>query len=193
MGLAQTQALLARLYTDGSFREAFLQSPESVAAKAGLTAEEAACLAQRCGEDARAFARSLHVKRCKEAASYLPRTKEALGPELFRRLFFQYAAGFLPEGINKPKADAIGFAQWLVRSRANEGFLQRETVEIARWESARLEKPTRRFMVRQFRLPAQDGTIGRFVMVWVRLGRLFEFIIPLLRPRERRGASERTD
>ena len=60
---AHLERFLARLLTDGAFRERFLADPVDVARQQGLTAEEAQAVAAMPVQDLRTAARSYQHKR----------------------------------------------------------------------------------------------------------------------------------
>ena len=190
MELAQTQALLARLYTDNGFRDRFLKDPESAAAESGITAEEARQLARQCSDQVQGFARSLKAKRLSEVLPLLPGTADALGLERFRELFLVHASDFVPIGINKPRKDALSFAAWLEKHPSEAG----KALQIARYERCILETydQSPRLTFRIFRLPensADPNSSPRPMLgIWLRLHRQAPLLHSLLRvPRWRRS------
>lgn len=152
MGLEAVQKTLARLYTDGAFRERFFADPERTGATTGVTSEEARSLSGMESE-VRCFARSLHRKRLNEAAAMLPLTKHALGKE-FEPLFLSYASTVVPVGVRKHRDDALGFVRHVERVRV-PGALPGWALDLARYEAGwlRARQPGVRCVSRTFRYP----------------------------------------
>lgn len=123
MGLAQTQQVLAQLYTNTELRNRFFANPQSVGAELGLSDEEINQLSQLSAQQVNIFANSLKWKRLGEVRELLPRTARVLGKN-FNDLFWRYAETHIPQGINKHREDAIAFAS----------FIQKQDIEPA-WVS----------------------------------------------------------
>ncbi|MCC5634968.1 hypothetical protein LC593_03700 [Nostoc sp. CHAB 5844] len=119
MGLAQTQQVLAQLYTNSEFRERFFANPQAVAVELGLSCDEAQQLAQISAQEVNIFANSLKWKRLGEIHELLPRTAKVLGKN-FNTLFWRYAQTHLPTGIKKHREDAIAFANFINKMAENE-------------------------------------------------------------------------
>ncbi|NEU71037.1 hypothetical protein PI95_000210 [Hassallia byssoidea VB512170] len=117
MGLAQTQQVLAQLYTNTNFRERFFANPEAVGTELKLSDDEAQQLAQSARQ-INIFANSLKWKRLGEVRELLPRTSKVLGKD-FTALFWQYAETYLPQGIKKHLQDAIAFANFLEKTTSD--------------------------------------------------------------------------
>jgi hypothetical protein len=60
---SDVERLVARLLTDGGFRERFLADPQGIASQEGLSAEETAAVTQVSAQDLRTAARSYQHKR----------------------------------------------------------------------------------------------------------------------------------
>jgi len=116
MGLAQTQQVLAQLYTNTNFRERFFANPQ-VGTEFELSADEAQQLAQSA-QQINIFANSLKWKRLGEVRELLPRTAKVLGKD-FTSFFWQYAETYLPQGIKKHREDAIAFANFLEKTTSD--------------------------------------------------------------------------
>ncbi|MBW4565144.1 MAG: hypothetical protein KME32_29420 [Mojavia pulchra JT2-VF2] len=127
MGLAQTQQVLAQLYTNSEFRKRFFANPQTVGAELGLSDEETQQLSQLSVQQVNIFANSLKWKRLGEVRELLPRTAKVLGRN-FTTLFWRYAETHLPQGIKKHREDAIAFASFITT------VVQKETIEPA-WVS----------------------------------------------------------
>ena len=135
MGLAEIQRVLARAYTDAAFRERLLASPRRVGAELGLAAADAEQLARLSAAQVKTFAGSLRAKRRNEAAKLLPHTVRALGNR-FAALFDRHAQTYVPSGINKPREDALAFANFLLCEGPREpGWL----ADLVRYERTRID------------------------------------------------------
>ena len=154
MGLAETQALLARLYTDAPLRARFLADPAAVGASCGVTAREAADLAVCAGPQIERFARSLIHKRRREVEKLLPGSLRALGPGRFSALFDRHAAAYVPSGVARHRSEALAFAA-SIRPGDPEGAFARD---MLRYEAARLvaSDPARRWVSCRCRHPVAD-------------------------------------
>jgi hypothetical protein len=121
------QAAVARLYTEPDSLAEFLANPRAFA---DTHAPGSADLLVGIDTDRlQHFARSLQLKRAREAERLLPLTATALGNG-FRHVFLAYSAAALPCGIHKPLADALGFCYYL-EQQANAA---RHALETARFE-----------------------------------------------------------
>lgn len=129
MSLKQQQDLLARLYTDASFRARFFAGPALAAAELGIDADEANAIAAASREELDFFSESLFQKRLREVGNLLPLTKRELG-DAFRDHFRVFAGDFVPRSVRKHVEDAVAYCDFLKRHR-----LARTT---AGYESARL-------------------------------------------------------
>ena len=137
MGLAETQKVLARLYTDARLRERFFADPFKTGAEFGLGRDEAEQLARLSARQVNFFAGTLHAKRLQEVRDLLPLTARALG-ERAAPLFGEYAETNLPGGIKKHRADAAAFADYLAACDAL-GADSRWVADLARYEKSWLE------------------------------------------------------
>lgn len=145
MGLSQTQALLARLFTDAGLRRAFFDAPQETARGFGLSETEAEALARLDKREVEDFARSLLGKRALDARKALPLTAKALGKD-FDRLFFEAIQG--PPAPRRHRADAAALAKHLVDSRTAPAWI----VDLARYEMAFVAaaRPGAFFLLRRF-------------------------------------------
>ena len=106
MALAQTQALLARLFTDDDLRREFFEAPIAVATRFGLSMHDTQRLAGIDSREIEAFAQSLIGKRALYARRGLPLTARALG-DRFDALFRQAIGGAAREATNRSDAAAL--------------------------------------------------------------------------------------
>lgn len=170
------QRTLARLYTDGLFRERFFANPAATGEELGLTPDEAKQLGGSRASIS-AFARSLQIKRLGEAGHLLPATRRALGAR-YGALFLEYAAAPPPAGRHKVSQDAFRFLCFLV-SR-HQASLEPWIVDLARFEAAWILAgfPTVRIVARLFRWPVHRLARGeaastkkpeRYLGIWFRL------------------------
>lgn len=189
MSLAETQRLLARLYTDAELRRRFFAAPEDVGREWGLEADEARALASSRGQ-VDSFARALEKKYLRQVRHLLPKTAALLGGGL-GELFSAYAAAERarrpPGGLHKIPEDARRFAAFVERRTEDE--LVRA---VARFEAAwvRAHAPGFRFAAGVF--PYRMGEVLRrldegektgparrpSLHLWWRLGRLRHLGIP---------------
>ncbi len=154
MGLAQTQEVLAQLYTNNDLRERFFANPQNIGAELGLSCDEAEKLAQLSAQEVNIFANSLKWKRLGEVRSQLPRTARALGKN-FTALFWRYAQTYVPKGIKKHREDAIAFANFIARVDQEEDIDPPWISDLVRYEKTWLlaYEPTSRLNVSWFRYP----------------------------------------
>lgn len=115
MGLAETQKILAQLYTNTPLRERFFANPNVVGLELGLNLKEIQNLAQVSSQDVHIFANSLKWKRLGEIRELLPQSVQVLGKD-FNTLFWQYSETYLPQGIKKHRYDAIAFADFILKT-----------------------------------------------------------------------------
>jgi hypothetical protein len=183
MPLKETQALLALLYTDETFREAFFRAPLERARQFGLGEAEAESFARIDPAAVARFADCLKGKRTLDARKTLPLTHTALGARFDRELF---AAISGPPRPGRHRADAAALARRL--ACAEPQWIG----DLARFELAFVEAGARRncLALRFFRYPVAEiaaqlacgeapGAARRpSVGVWLRLfgSRLFYFL-----------------
>ncbi|BAY21867.1 hypothetical protein NIES2100_16250 [Calothrix sp. NIES-2100] len=129
MGLAQTQQVLAQLYTNSELRQRFFANPQTVGAELGFSDEETQQLAQISAQQVNIFANSLKWKRLGEVRELLPRTARVLGKN-FNDLFWRYAQTHLPQGIKKHRSDAIAFANFIQAQEIEPAWLS----DLVRYE-----------------------------------------------------------
>ena len=112
MELETAQTLLARLYTDETFRKAFIENPTQAATDYELNKRELAQLAELAAGPALRFSRALIRKRFGQIASYLPATRRVLRRQLWEA-FNIFAGSFNPKGIGRHLEDAVAFSAFL--------------------------------------------------------------------------------
>ena len=151
MGLADTQRLLARLYTDARVREKFFQNPAAVAAELSIPAPDLAQLAQLRPREITRFARALQNKRCGNVAKLLPHTRRALGREFTTR-FLAWTESTAPGASHHPLDDARQFAAQLLAPAVAKNKLSPWLIALLRYESAALQAAASRrcFILRWF-------------------------------------------
>ncbi len=159
MGLAETQRVLARLYTEAGFRDRFFADPAGGRGALGLGSDEAERLARLPAEQVYLFARSLRRKRLGAVASLLALTRRALSAR-FGFFFAQYADAHPAAGTRTPRADATAFAAFLARVTRDRRIEPAWVGDLARYEAAFLAvaDPRRRWVIRWFAHP-----VGRLV------------------------------
>ncbi len=177
MGLIETQALLARLFTDAQARAEFFADPGASARRFGLNSEEAASLARLDRRQLDDFARSLLGKRALDARKALPLTARALGESLDPLLIAALAG---PPGTRRTHGDAAALVRALV---ARQDDARPWLGDLARYEFAFLEaaRPGGAFLLRRFAYPVDeiarqlsrgaapvDVRAGRRIGLWAR-------------------------
>jgi hypothetical protein len=164
--LAQTQRLLARLFTDADFRGDFFADPEA-AGRSGLETLDAGAVAH--------FSNSLTGKRLLDARKALPLTAKALGTQFAPLLRAQLQG---PPRAGRHRADAAALVARLAAGDASPAWI----ADLARYEMAFAEAtaPGPLLILRRFRWPPQrlaaaalsGGTPGAPKMafcLWLRL------------------------
>ncbi|MGD9657391.1 MAG: hypothetical protein AB7U61_07080 [Methylocystis sp.] len=136
MALAETQALLARLFTDDELRREFFETPVGVASRFGLSADQAQCLASLDRRETEAFAQSLIGKRALYVRKALPLTARALG-DGFDALVREAIRG--RESGGKRRTDAAALVALLESSLAQRILAPAWIVDLARFELAFIE------------------------------------------------------
>ena len=133
MALAQTQALLARLFTDDDLRREFFEAPIAVAMRFGLSMHDTERLAGIDRRETEVFAQSLIGKRALYARRALPLTARALG-DRFDALFRQAIGGAAREATNR--SDAAALTAFLDRRAAKCELEPPWVADLARFELA---------------------------------------------------------
>ncbi|MGJ0425467.1 hypothetical protein [Methylocystis sp.] len=133
MALAQTQALLARLFTDDDLRREFFEAPIAVASRFGLSMHDTQRLAGIDRREIEAFAQSLLGKRALYARRALPLTARALG-DRFDALFRQAIRGAARDATNR--SDAAALTAFLDRRVAKCELEPPWVADLARFELA---------------------------------------------------------
>jgi hypothetical protein len=184
MALAQTQQVLAQLYTNTEFRERFFANPQTVGVELGLSCDEAQQLAQLSQQEVNVFANSLKWKRLGEIRELLPRTAKALGRN-FTTLFWRYAETYLPTGIKKHREDAIAFANFIIKVAQNDDIVPAWVVDLVSYEKTWLlaYKPGNYFKVCWLgHAVHRDCTTQPTLAIWLRFGersQLYHIILSL--------------
>jgi len=147
MGLAEQQAALAKLYTDGTARKAFYKNAQEAGSSWGLSDADIREIVLVPREQIEGFARSLVAKRRGEVEKFLPMTHRFLGPD-FNSLFHRHAETYLPAGAQRHRADALAFAS----SIASGSGCAEHIRDIVRFEQSLLiARSMRRPQLRLFR------------------------------------------
>lgn len=133
MALAETQALLARLFTNDELRHEFFESPVAVATRSGLSMHDTQRLAALDRREMDAFARSLIGKRTLYARNALPLTARALGDQ-FDALLREAIRGRAQDGASA--GDAAALVELLEKRRAQRELEPVWIVDLARFEVA---------------------------------------------------------
>jgi len=149
MGLMQTQALLARLFTDAKLRRVFFNDPARALQSFGLSDEEAKTLAALDRREVEAFARCLLGKRALDARKILPLTAKALGAD-FDRLLYESIDG--PPSRGRHRDDAGALARLLASPKMEPAWIG----DLARFELAFVTAARPGVFVRRFSWPVND-------------------------------------
>lgn len=182
MALRETQALLARIFTDAEARREFFDDRYRAARAFGLseTETEAIVALDKC--EVESFARSLLGKRALDARKTLPLTAKALGQE-FDRLLFEAIDG--PPQPQRHRADAAALTRLLASRPMDPPWIG----DLARYEMGFVAaaRPGAFFLMRRFAFPVDeiarqlltgarvDVSCRRRVGLWLRApgGKLF--------------------
>jgi hypothetical protein len=174
MPLAQTQKLLARLYTDENLRRKFLSEPDKIGREFNLTDDEIAELASVMPEELNFFADSLFYKRLREVEKLLPQSKKALSDD-FEKRFREFSNTFLPTSIKKHLEDAVQFSDFLIEQKIKQIWLK----DLIRYEQANLifNGYGKTFLIRRFAFDvkgiSRKGAKAQrklTIAVWLRIG-----------------------
>jgi hypothetical protein len=116
MSLKLHQEILARLYTDHVYRDAFFKDRQAAINSMELSRIYIEQLMQLKKEEVDMFANGLINKRSGSVKAFLPGTFKILEVR-FNKLFFIYAQKHVPKGgVNKYSNDAIMFANYLLEN-----------------------------------------------------------------------------
>jgi hypothetical protein len=152
MGLSEIEQILARLSTDEGLRSRFVDDPFALGRELGLSAAVSRQLRREAAARFESFAASSRERRLVEMGKLLPLTHRVLGSR-FAAHFKRYASAHKPGGIERLFGDAIEFAGYLEKSLRGERVGSGWTLELLRYERARLKAadPKRRVVAAFFR------------------------------------------
>jgi hypothetical protein len=152
MGLSEIEQILARLSTDEGLRSRFVDDPFALGRELGLSAAVSRQLRREAAARFESFAASSRERRLVEMGKLLPLTHRVLGNR-FAAHFKRYASAHKPGGIERLFGDAIEFAGYLEKSLRGERVGSGWTLELLRYERARLKAadPKRRVVAAFFR------------------------------------------
>lgn len=114
MELARLQPLLARLYTDDTFREQMICAPEKFAQSEGWSSQDLEDFLQISQKQIQFFADTLKQKRLQEVEKILFWVFKTR-PQVSRQQFLLFAKTFVPQGLKKHQEDAYQFLQFLLQ------------------------------------------------------------------------------
>ena len=114
MELASVQALLARLYTDQAFREAFLDAPELASRPYHLKKSDVEKMVELAAGPALLFSEALIRKRFGQVVSFLPATRRIMRKQMWEA-FLGFAGHYNPKGVGRHLFDAIEFTGFLLK------------------------------------------------------------------------------
>jgi hypothetical protein len=152
MALADVQAVLARLFTDAPFRDAFFADPAAVGRSCGLDQAEARTLSELSHGEVDGFAATLTRKRIGDVSKVLPLTARVLGAA-FNNHVRPALAGAARPGRHCDDARAVAIR---LRRLARDGALDPPwAADLARYEAAFSDAARRRtcVLVRRFHFP----------------------------------------
>lgn len=149
MGLRETQALLARLFTDARLRRVFFEEPQAAAQGFGLSEDEAKSLAALDKCEVEEFARCLLGKRALDVRKVLPLTAKALGED-FDSLLFEAIEG--PPSPARHRGDAAVLARLLEGRQGEPAWIG----DLARFEMAFVTAARPGAFLRRFDWPIND-------------------------------------
>lgn len=151
MALRETQALLARIFTDAEARREFFEDRCQVARAFGLSEAETETIAALDKREVESFARSLLGKRALDVRKTLPLTAKALGQEFDRLLFEAIDA---PPQRQRHRADAAALTRLLVSRPMDPPWIG----DLARYEMGLVAaaRPSAFFLMRRFAYPIDE-------------------------------------
>lgn len=159
MGLAETQRLLAHLYTDARVREQFFTQPAALAAQLSLSPAALPQAGTLPRDEITRFAKSLQAKRLADTAKLLPLTRRALG----RQFPLRFRAWTETAPLLSPRRhsdDALRFSDHLLHpaGSAPPAPLPNWIADLIRYESAALRaaRPDRRLIMLRLRFTLAD-------------------------------------
>jgi hypothetical protein len=152
MGLTAIEQILTRLSADETLRARFVDDPFTLGRELGLSAAESRQLRREAASRYNSFAAGPRDRRLVEMGKLLPLTRHVLKGR-FAAHFNRYAASHESGGIARLFGDALDFAAHLERSLREERVGSGWTLELLRYERARLKAadPKRRLVVAVFR------------------------------------------
>lgn len=158
MALGETQALLARLFTDAALRRQFFDAPVDVAKQSGLGEADARMIATIDRAEVEAFARGLFGKRASDLRRSMPLTARALDhaaiglnrPNAENERFDAILMNALAAAGSRSTSDAATLLRYLDALGAKDdsfGYV----ADIARFELAFIEAARPGLWIRRFR------------------------------------------
>jgi hypothetical protein len=135
MPLLEQQNVLAKIYTDETFRSEFLSEPEQIGLQNGLSKEESVEISRIMPAELKFFADSLFYKRLNEVIKILQISQKSIGKREFERFFREFANEFKPTKAKKHLEDSFEFCKFLLKQKLKSDWLR----EIIILEKARLQ------------------------------------------------------
>lgn len=148
MDLKNYQHLLAKVYTDASLRQKFMDNPEAVAADFDIDPSLVQNLVHELSQPIRFFSQSLIRKRWGIIQHYLPLTLLCLDDKAFD-CFSSFAEQHSLVSKDRYTQDALNFGKWILQQDANQIDLAKWQRELIMYEilRLRLEKPFFRWRI----------------------------------------------
>jgi hypothetical protein len=135
MPLLEQQNVLAKIYTDETFRSEFLSKPEQIGLQNGLTKAESIEILRIMPAELEFFADSLFYKRLNEVIKILQVSQKSIGKREFERYFREFAEDFKPTKAKKHLEDSFEFCKFLLKQKLKSEWLR----EVVILEKARLQ------------------------------------------------------
>lgn len=145
MSLENYQLVLAKLYTDQSFRTAFYQNPEIIAQTYNLDENTTLELVQKHQKEIDFFSNSLIHKRWKTINRFFSNTQSLFSSESIFEQFQTYANQKTLQPDDRYAQDAFNFGKYLLKKLKLSHF-EREVLIFEVFQIP-LEKPYFRFKV----------------------------------------------
>jgi hypothetical protein len=169
MGLTEIEQILARLSTDESLRERFVEDPFALGRELGLTTVGSRRLRRAAAARFDSIDASPRERRFVQVYKLLPLTHRVLKGR-FTYYFDRYVAEHGAVSFERLFGDVLAFADYLEARMKEDHLGSGWTLDLLRFEKARIKAadPKRRLVVATFR-----HDISRLVRGVMRKGELF--------------------
>jgi hypothetical protein len=169
MGLTEIEQILARLSTDESLRERFVEDPFALGRELGLSTVGSRQLRREAAARFDSIDASPRARRFVQVYKLLPLTHRVLKGR-FTYYFDRYVAEHGAVSFERLFGDVLAFADYLEARMKEDHLGSGWTLDLLRFEKARIKAadPKRRLVVATFR-----HDISRLVRGVMRKGELF--------------------